>query len=73
MKPRFKIVGNRPIEIVQVSPPESPLLKARRKYGRDFCTLAWKTGEGPRYWTAERVATLAAQNEERRMQRRNRK
>lgn len=30
---------------------------------RDFKSNPWMIGEGPRFWTAERVARLAADNE----------
>lgn len=63
----------KPLRLQPVAAPsrETPLQAARRRYGKPFGVLAWATGEGPRYWTAERVARLAAQNEEHRMRRRN--
>lgn len=64
-KPRLAPVTSAPVH------RETPLQAARRRYGKPFGVLAWSTGEGPRYWTAERVGRLAAANEENRMRRRN--
>ncbi|MBC7939730.1 MAG: hypothetical protein H7Z19_08200 [Chitinophagaceae bacterium] len=30
---------------------------------RDFAAEPWKLGEGPKFWTPERVAALSAENE----------
>lgn len=65
-KPRLRIVNGELVPVVN----ESPLEAARRKYGRPFGTEPFTVGEGARYWTSERVARLAAANEERRMARR---
>ena len=58
-KPRFRIVDG---TLHPVSARETPLDAARRRYGRDFCTKAWKVGEGPRYFTAEKIASMAEEN-----------
>jgi len=70
VKPRIRIVGGIQVEVPH---PESPLDRARRIYGRPFGRENWPTGSGPRYWTTDRIAQLSAQNEERRLNRRNRK
>ena len=49
--------------------PESPIARARRRYGRPFLCehgAAHRHIKGPSYWTAERIAALAAQNDARR-------
>ena len=35
----------------------------KRIKGRDFKAEPWMIGEGPRFWTPDRVAKLAADNE----------
>lgn len=41
---------------------ETRLERARRLYGRPFGVENWPAGQKARYWTAERVADLAAVN-----------
>lgn len=48
-KPHFVLVGHQPVEV----PQETPLERARKR--------PWT--KGPSYWTPERIAVLAAQNE----------
>lgn len=45
-------------------PQRTPLQEVHDRYGEAF-----RLGEGPRVWTAERVAQLAAENEKHRQQR----
>ena len=45
----------------------------KRIKGRDFKAEPWMIGEGPRFWTPERVARLAAENEQLRSARKARK
>ena len=45
----------------------------KRIKGRDFKAEPWMIGEGPRFWTAERIANLAALNEAHRNARKGRK
>lgn len=66
-KPHFRIVANRPVEQAR---RESPLEAAQRRHGKPF-GATWAIGEGPRFWTSDRVARLAALNEEDRMRRKN--
>ena len=53
--------------------PHKPLLSLvnaeKRIKGRDFKSEPWMIGEGPRYWTAERIHALAVDNEQRRKRR----
>lgn len=52
------------------------LQQARQKFGRPFAHERNSTHQhvqGPAYWTSERVAALAAENEERRKARQPRK
>ena len=65
-KPHFLVVGGRPVQVQQ---RETKLEAARRRHGKPFGTTRWATGEGPRFWTADRIARLAAANEEHRMER----
>lgn len=65
-KPRFVLVEGRPIPAPS---KETPLQAALRRYGRPFASEPWPLGEGVRYWTSERVARLAAANEEIRLRR----
>ena len=44
----------------------------KRIKGRDFKAEPWMIGEGPRFWTPERVARLAAENEQLRLARKGR-
>ena len=67
-KPHIRIISGRPVTVGQ---PETKLQIACRRHGRPF-GVVWQTGEGPRYWTVERIARLAAANEEDRGRRRNR-
>jgi hypothetical protein len=57
-KPRLKLVGGE-----FVPHDETPLQRARRRYGREFCTETWNIGEGARFWTTERRAQLSVANE----------
>lgn len=41
----------------------------QRIKGRDFKADPWLVGEGPRFWTTDRVAKLAAANEQLRAER----
>lgn len=66
MKPHFRIVGNRPVSAGVRQSRETPLEAARRRYGRPFCSEPFRTGEGPRYWTGDRIEQLRAENEARR-------
>ena len=45
----------------------------KRIKGRDFKAEPWMIGEGPRFFTPERVARLAAENDALRAARRGRK
>ena len=45
----------------------------KRIKGRDFKAEPWMIGEGPRFWTPDRVARLAEANEALRTQRKARK
>lgn len=45
----------------------------KRIKGRDFKAEPWMIGEGPRFWTPDRVAKLAADNEHLRLARKGRK
>ena len=45
----------------------------KRIKGRDFKAEPWMIGEGPRFWTPDRVARLAADNEHLRLARKARK
>lgn len=65
MKPHFRSIAGRPVSVPRPH-RETPLEAARRRYGRDFCSEPFRTGEGPRWWTADRIAQLAAENEARR-------
>ena len=53
--------------------PHKPLLSLvnaeKRIKGRDFSAEPWILGEGARYWTPERIALLASDNEARRKRR----
>ena len=40
---------------------------------RDFAAEPWIRGEGPKFWTVERVAALKAENEKLRSARKQRK
>lgn len=42
---------------------ETRLQRARRLYGREFGRENWPAGQGARYWTPERVAQLAREND----------
>ena len=65
-KPHIRIIAGRPVEVPR---EESRMERARRVYGRPFGRDNWPAGQGPRYWTAERISVLAANNEERRLAR----
>lgn len=63
-----------------MSAPQKPLLylvQAERRIKsvepRDFKKEPWLEGEGPRFWTVERVAKLKADNESLRKERQARK
>ena len=44
--------------------PLAKLTEAEQRIkGRDFKAEPWLIGEGPKFWTPERVARLAADNE----------
>ena len=49
--------------VVAARGEETRLERARRLYVRPFSTENWPAGQGARYWTAERVGQLAAQND----------
>ncbi len=50
--------------------PAKPLLylvrAEARIRGRDFRAEPWLVGEGPRFWSQERILALAVENEQRR-------
>lgn len=60
-KPRFRMIEVRPHPVE--TQRESPVEAARRRYGKPFCSEPWSVGEGPRVFTAERVAQIAQENE----------
>lgn len=68
-KPHYLVIAGRPVQVEQ---RETKLQAARRRYGKPF-GMEWQAGEGPRYWTVDRVARLSAQNEEHRVRRQNAK
>ena len=58
MKPRIKLrlVAPRPLRPLT-------LAEKRAAVARDFRAEPWLIGEGPRFFTPERIAALAADNE----------
>jgi hypothetical protein len=69
-KPHFRVVDGQPKRVIRTTTTPSPQVAAAgRKYGKPFGVMPWAVGEGPRYWTHDRVGRLAAQNEEDRMRR----
>ena len=61
-KPHFRL------KLVKESRPLRPLTLAEKRaaVGRDFKAHPWMRGEGAQFFTAERVAQIAAENEARR-------
>ena len=59
-KPRYLFIAGAPVR------KESALQSARRKCERDWDREPWLVGEGARYYTPERIAAIAAENEARR-------
>lgn len=70
MKPRLKVSMGQLVEVAQPAPAvrETPIEAARRRHGRPFGE-SWPRGEGPRFWTVDRLALLKAAND---IERRNR-
>lgn len=62
-KPRLRLIGG---EFVPAD--ETRLQRAHRRHGRPLGRV-WQRGEGVSYFTAERVAQLAHDNEQRRKNR----
>ena len=56
-----------------VRPLERLVVAEQRIKGRDFKAEPWLMGEGAKFWTPERVARLAAENEALRLARKARK
>ena len=67
-KPHLRIIAGRPVTVGRPT-RESVVDAARRRHGRPF---AHERGgqhqhvKGPAYWTSERIAALAVENEARR-------
>ena len=64
-KPRFRVVDQRLVRVEA----QTPLERARAKYGRPFAHQAGSDHthtSGPSYWTPERISALAAENAKRR-------
>lgn len=60
MKPRLVLIDGVP---VAKDTRSQAVQDAEKRYGRKFASEPWQLGEGPRYFTSERVAALAAENE----------
>lgn len=58
----------RKLHLVTTERPLRPLTLAEKRAAvlRDFKARPWMRGEGASFFTAERIATLAAENEARR-------
>ena len=56
------------LRLVKESRPLRPLTLAEKRaaVARDFKANPWMRGEGAQFYTAERVAQIAAENEQRR-------
>ena len=61
---RMTVICGRPVTLpFRHAEDETKLERARRIYGRPFGKENWPTGQGARYWTAERVGQLAVLND----------
>lgn len=69
VKPRIRLLA----EIPTLKPDETRMERATRILRECECSGTWASGQGPRYWTADRIGRLSAQNEEHRMRRRTMK
>ncbi len=60
MKPRHlhSVPSSRPLEKLTIAERRIKSIEPR-----DFRSNPWMIGEGPRFWTPDRVAKLAADNE----------
>jgi len=75
LKPRLTIIAGKTVVRLELAPAETPLEAARRRHGKPFAidpksTYQHTQGVAPGFWTPERLAQLAVDNERARKERR---